>query len=200
MQATIPMTGMVLGRVTRAPGPGLAWKLSNLANLWHGWWRHWVACRLGVGHFYGTLHALLTRADGTVINYGLISTRVITDVGVAFLVDDWDNNTTDFTDMNYHACGTGVGAEGVAEEALGAEATTITDRGTGAKTQPAANQLRSVGTQAFTDVGVITEHGIFSDVAESAGVLWDRSMFAAINVANGDSIAWTYTCTVSAGG
>jgi hypothetical protein len=176
------------------------WKLSNLANLWRGWWRHWVACQLGIGHFYGTLHARLMRADGTVINYGLVSTRVITDVGVAFLVDDWDDNTTDITDMNYHACGTGVGDEGVGEDVLGAEATTITDRATGAKTQPAANQLRSVATQAFTNTGAITEHGIFSVVTESAGVLWDRSLFAAINVANGDSIAWTYTCTVSSGG
>jgi len=68
------------------------------------------------------------------------------------------------------------------------------------ETQPAANQLRSVGTQSFTGSGAITEHGLFSVITESAGVLWDRSVFSAINVDNGDSIEWTYTCTVSAGG
>lgn len=30
--------------------------------------------------------------------------------------------------------------------------------------------------------------------------VWDRSVFAAINVASGDSIQFTYTLTLSAGG
>jgi len=134
------------------------------------------------------------------INYGTLAYRVITDNGVAFLVDDWDADTTDITTMNFHACGTGAVAENQTDSALGAEATTITDRVAGTKSQPAANQLRSVGTQSFTGSGAITEHGLFSVITESAGVLWDRSVFAAINVVNGDSIQWTYTCTVAANG
>jgi len=200
MQSQLALKGKMTARHIKAPGPGLWWKVRNLVHLWRGWWRHAIAKALGIGHFYGRLYARLVRADGTVVNYGLISTRLITDVGVAFLVDDWDDDTTDITTMNFHACGTGVGAEAAGDTALGTESTTITDREAGAKTQPAANQLRTIATQDFTGSGAITEHGIFSVVTESAGVLWDRSVFSAINVANLDSIQWTYTCTLSSGG
>jgi hypothetical protein len=115
-------------------------------------------------------------------------------------VDDWDDDTTDITTMNYHACGTGTTAESASQTALVTEATTITDREAGAKTQPAANQLQTVATQTFTGAGAITEHGLFSVVTESAGVMWDRSVFSAINVGNSDSIQWTYTATFSSGG
>jgi hypothetical protein len=134
------------------------------------------------------------------LDYGILSYRVITDAGVAFLVDDWDTAAQEITNMNYHASGTGAVAEAVGDTALGAEATTITDRVAGTKSQPAANQLRSVGTQSYTGAGAITEHGLFSVITESSGILWDRSVFAAINVGNGDSIQWTYTCTVNSGG
>jgi len=44
-----------------------------------------------------------------------------------------------------------------------------------------------------------TEHGIFS--AASAGTLWDRSKFTAINlVAGSDSLQTQYDMTASAGG
>jgi len=200
VEGMIGLRSSVRMKVRRAAGPGILWKISNLRNLWRGWWRHQAARLLGVGHFYGTLEARLRRADGSVVNYGLISTRVITDAGVAFLVDDWDDDTTDITDMKFHASGEGTDAEAAGDTALGSEATTVTDRAEGTPTQPAANQLRSTATQNYTGAAAITEHGIFSVVTESTGVLWDRSMFSAVNVANGDSITWTYTCTVSAGG
>jgi len=73
-------------------------------------------------------------------------------------------------------------------------------RATGTRSQPAANQYRSVGTVTFDAITAVTEHGILSQAATGGGVLWDRSVFTAINVASGDSIQFTYTCTVSAGG
>jgi len=150
------------------------------------------------------LYATVFRADGTVERLGLIATKFITDTGVAFLVDDWDNSVTDFTTMNFHGCGTGTNAENQTDSALQTESTTILNpdstRATGTRSQPAANQYRSVGTLTFDGAGAITEHGIFSQSATGGGVLWDRSVFSAINVANLDSIQFTYTCTVSAGG
>ena len=101
------------------------------------------------------------------VNYGVVGRRVVTDTGVAFLVDDWEDDTTDITTMNFHASGTGVVAEDQTDTDLGAESTGVTDRATGTKSQPAANQLRSVGTQAFTGGAAITEHGLFSVVTES---------------------------------
>jgi hypothetical protein len=55
-----------------------------------------------------------------------------------------------------------------------------------------------VATFNFTSTLAITEWGLFS--ASTSGTLWDRRTFSAINVANGDSIQFTYTLTVPAGG
>jgi hypothetical protein len=152
----------------------------------------------------GRLHATVIRADGSIERLGLIATKFITDLGVAFLVDDWDASVTDLTNMNFHGCGTGVAAENQTDSALGTESTTALNpdstRATGTRSQPAANQYRSVGTLTFDATAAITEHGILSQAATGGGVLWDRSVFSAINVVSGDSIQFTYTCTVSAGG
>lgn len=152
----------------------------------------------------GRLHATVIRADGSLEHLGLISTKLITDAGLAFLVDDWDNNVTDLTTMNFHGCGTGTVAEAVGDTALGTESTTALNpdstRATGTRSQPAANQYRSVGTLTFDASAAITEHGIFSQAATGGGTLWDRSVFAAINVVSADSIQFTYTVTISSAG
>ena len=165
----------------------------------------WRGLTSGLGVFaVGRLYASVLRADGRIEHLGLLSTRLVTDAGVAFLVDDWDNNGQDISTLNYHGCGTGVGAEAVGDTALGTESTTALNpdstRATGTRSQPTANQYRTVGTLTFDASAAITEHGIFSQAATGGGTLWDRSVFAAINVANGDSIQFTYTCTFSSGG
>lgn len=159
----------------------------------------------GTGIFgVGRLYATVLRGNGQIEHLGLLSTKVITDAGVAFLVDDWDASVTDLTTMNFHGCGTGVAAENVTDTALGTESTTALNpdstRATGTRSQPAANQYRTVGTLTFDATAAITEHGILSQAATGGGVLWDRSVFTAINVSSGDSIQFTYTCTVSSGG
>lgn len=159
----------------------------------------------GTGIFgVGRLYATVLRRNGDIEHLGLLSTKVITDAGVAFLVDDWDNSVTDLTTMNFHGCGTGTNAEAVGDTALQTESTTALNpdstRATGTRSQPAANQYRSVGTLTFDASAAITEHGILSQASTGGGTLWDRSVFSAINVASGDSIQFTYTCTVSSGG
>lgn len=159
----------------------------------------------GTGVFgVGRLYVSVRRANGDVEHLGLVCTKVITDAGVAFLVDDWDANGQDISTMNFHGCGTGTNAEAAGDTALQTESTTALNpdntRATGTRSQPAANQYRSVGTLTFDASAAITEHGIFSQAATGGGTLWDRSVFSAINVASGDSIQFTYTCTVSAGG
>jgi len=59
-------------------------------------------------------------------------------------------------------------------------------------------QYVSVGTISYTTTKAITEHGLFN-TADST-VLMDRTVFSAINVVDGDSIQFTYTLTVTAGG
>lgn len=146
----------------------------------------------------------LHKADGTWIDYGIVSRRVVTDAFVAYVVDDWDGGATVIDNFNYHGVGTGTTAEAAAQTALITESTTVLNpdstRATGTKSQPAANQMRTVGTITFDGAAAITEHGVLSQAATGGGTLMDRSLFAAINVASGDSIVATYTMTLTAGG
>lgn len=197
-------------RIRRAP---LSWRLRN--TLRWSFVKGWIATHLiapfanrwGVATITSELRAILTDGrTGERINYGVLSYRVVTDAGVAFFVDDWDNSGTDISTLNFHGCGTGAGAEAVGNTALTTESTTALNpdstRATGTRSQPAANQYRSVGTLTFDADAAIIEHGLFSQAATGGGTLWDRSIFAAINVvgANADSIQFTYTATLSSGG
>lgn len=144
----------------------------------------------------GTLHAQVIHADGTKGPKLFCGKRSVTDAGVAFLVDDWDDGSTDIGNFNFHDSGTGIVAENVTDTGLGTPAGPARIAGT--KSQPAANQLRTIATIAYTATLAITEHGVFSAI--TVGTLWDRTVFAAINVVNTDSIQFTYTLTVNAGG
>lgn len=144
--------------------------------------------------FASELSAKLIKADGQVIDYGVVSRRVVTNAGVTFLRDCL-MNTVEPENINWHDSGTGAVAENVTD-------TTITPAGparvSGTQSTPASNQYRSVATVSYTGTLAITEHGLFS--ASTAGTLWDRSVFTVINVINGDSIQFTYTLTINAGG
>lgn len=138
------------------------------------------------------------------LDFGLASLRVVTTAGVNYLVDSFQN-AVEPEAMKYHGTGTGVGVEAIADTALGAECTTALNpdntRATGTTAEGAtANIYRTVGTNTYDAAAAITEHGIFSQAATGGGVLLDRSLFAAINVASGDSLQSTYDLTFTAGG
>lgn len=144
---------------------------------------------------YGGLSARVIRADGTVEDKGLISTKLVTTVGVNYLVDALQN-LVEPENLRFHGSGTSSTAEAVGDTALGAEVET---RATGSQLEGAsANIYKTVGTIAYTATRAIVEHGIFS--ASTAGTLLDRSVFAVINVNSGDSIEFTYELTIPAGG
>ena len=140
------------------------------------------------------IQAILDRR--TAVDYGLLGVRVVTSAFVAFVVDQLQTETAVFGDFKYHDAGVGTTAENVADTAI--ETTDGESRATGTQTESAANAYRSVGTISYTTSKAVTEHGLFND--SSAGTLMDRTVFSAINVVNGDSIQFTYTLTVSAGG
>jgi hypothetical protein len=199
--------GGVVENARRAPW---RWRLKNallpghLRAAFGAWAAPKLAKVLGFTALTADLRLVHKQADGTVTDYGIVSRRVITDTGVAFLVDDWDNDAQNITNMNYHGCGTGTNAENATDSALQTESTTILNpdntRATGTKSQPTAPQLRSAGTVTFDGAGAITEHGLFNQAATGGGVLWDRSVFSAVNVVSGDSIVFSYTVTFSSGG
>lgn len=158
-------------------------------------WKAEVSEQFGFVGPVARLEAVLIKADGTRIDLGILSKRVVTNNGVGHIVDS-HQNLAEMEAINFHDCGTGTTAEAATDSAL------VTPyggaRATGTQSEPASNQYRSTGTVSFTSTLAITEHGIFS--ASTVGTLFDRSVFAAINVVSGDSIQFTYTVTYTAGG
>jgi hypothetical protein len=144
----------------------------------------------------GTLHARLFRSDGEIIDKGLIATEKVTNAGVNYMVDCFQSTGSLLNVFKWHDSGTSSGAESTGDTALGSA---IGDaRTSGSQTEEASHQYKSVATHTYATSGAIVEHGLFS--ASGAGTLWDRSIFAEINVTTGDSIEFTYTLTCTAGG
>lgn len=130
-------------------------------------------------------------------NYGVVSQRFVTTVGVTDIAAAFAGAFT-LSNYNYHASGTGTTAENIADTAL---VTEVETRVAGTQSNPSAGVYRTVATQAYTATRTIAEHGIFNQLA-AGGHLLDRSVFSGstIGVVNGDSIQWTYNHTVTAGG
>jgi hypothetical protein len=202
MNGTISARGDLASKLVKPGRPNLSWIVSNRLNWKYlkGWLAENVtapvAKRFGLLTAIGKLEAKHFRADGTVVDYGVLSRRVVTDAFVAFVVDQLQVETSVFGDFKYHDSGVGTTAEAAANTAI--ETTDGEARATGSQTESAANAYRSVGTISYTTTKAITEHGLFND--PTAGTLMDRSVFSAINVVNGDSIQFTYTLTLTSGG
>lgn len=182
-------------------------RLKNLGNIWRGLWKIILARVLRVPHIYGCVYAKIIRGDGSVVNLGLVSTRVVTDTGVGYVVDAFQNSV-ELENMKFHGYGTGTTAEAASQTALVTELTTEyasdNTRPTGSTTEGAsANIYRTVATLSPDGSGTlaITEHGVFSQAATGGGVMFDRSVFSAINLTRGsDSLQTTYDATFPSGG
>jgi hypothetical protein len=190
-------TGELKARVIRAPRPTVAWRMKNFRHWFRGWWRRQAADFLKLAYMHGELAVVHVKADGSRVNYGTVSHRVVTTAYVtALATNQFDGSSPDLADFDYHDCGTGTNAEAAGDTAL--QTPYGGSRTDGTPTNPGAGQYRNTGTINFTGSLAITEHGLFS--ASSSGTLMDRSVFAAINVGNGDAIEFAYTITYSAGG
>ncbi|MGH9766103.1 MAG: hypothetical protein ACREAB_01610 [Blastocatellia bacterium] len=181
-----------------------AWRAKNFRYLWRGLWRVVIARLFGLANFYGQLSLAVIRRDGRILDYGLASLRVVTDTGVGFIVDAFQN-IVELENMKFHGIGTGGTAEAAAQTALVTELTTEynpnSTRATGSTTEGAsANIYRTVGTNTVDATAAITEHGIFTQGATGGGVMLDRSLFSVVNLANGDSLQSTYDFTITSGG
>jgi hypothetical protein len=184
---------------SRAP---LSWKLRNGARWDYIWGLLGTGAAKGLTALFGiptltsTLQAKLIRLDGTTVDFGIVSRRVVTTAFVNFMVDQMQAETSEWGDFKFHDSGVGTTAAAVGDTDI--ETTDGESRATGSQTEGAANIYESVGTISYTTTKAITEHGLFS---QSTGTtLLDRHVFSAINVNNGDSIQFTYDFTVSSGG
>jgi hypothetical protein len=154
------------------------------------------------GRIEAQIEQILT-TGGKLIDYGVLGRRLVTNAGVNFFVDAWQN-LTEIEVLIYHGVGTDNTAESAGDTALGAESTTALNpdstRATGSQTEGAsANIFRTVGTVTFDGSAAIVEHGLLSQAATGGGVLWDRTVHGAINVVDGDSIQYTHETTINSG-
>jgi len=151
----------------------------------------------GIPTMTAVLRARVIKADGTVVDYGVLGRRVVTDVFVNFMVDQMVAETTEWGDFKFHDSGEDNTAESAANTDMG-----LTDgeaRATGSQGEGAsANIYQTVGTISYTTIKSIVEHGVFSQI--TGGTLLDRTVFTSIGVDNGDSIQFTYELTVNSGG
>lgn len=163
-----------------------------------------IAKKLGIPTFYGSLFIKTFDPLGNLKeDHGLVSLRVVTDTGVAYIVDAFQN-LTELENMKYHGIGTGVTAEAASQSALVTELTTELNpnstRATGTTTESAANVYQTVGVNTVDAAVALREHGVFSQAAVPGGVMIDRSLFAAVNLESGDSIQTDYRLTFASGG
>jgi hypothetical protein len=202
MQATVLYTGELSGTLIRKDGSHRDLTLSlnspilravQPESFWRKVWKTLLR--------EGTIPASMGFAVFMQHLVGLESgpmVALVTTVGVNYMAADFIANGSSPTigGLKYHDSGTGTVAAAIGDTALGSAAGPARVAGTGSN--PSANIYRSVATIAYTGTLAVTEWGLFS--AASAGTLWDRRVFAAINVVNGDSIQFTYNLTIAAGG
>ena len=138
---------------------------------------------------------LLDRGDRLSSQLALVVTG-----GANFLATDMASGQASprISSMNFHDSGTGTVAATSTDSGLGTQAGPTT-RATGTQSNPTTNQYRSLGTISYSGGLAITEWALFNQSAQG-GTMWDRRVFGAINVISGDSIQFTYTLTVNAGG
>lgn len=148
---------------------------------------------------HSRLYVRVIRADGRMIDYGMVGVHLITNAGKTYVRDAWIN-TVELENMKFHALGTGTTAPAVTDTALQTELTTQYNpdntRATGSLTNNGSNVFRTVGTNTVDASAAITEAGLMSQAATGGGVLFDRQTFAAINLAAGDSLQTTWDITI----
>lgn len=150
-----------------------------------------------------SLAIVVFRLSGAVEDHGIVGRKVVTDAGVGFIVDAFQN-LVELENQKFHALGTGTTAEAASQTALVTELTTEYNpdntRATGSTTETSANIYRTVGTNTLdgTPGAALREHGIFS--AATAGTLLDRTLFSAITLSSGDGLQSTYDLTLTSGG
>lgn len=191
------------------------YRLRNKSNILRGLSSIFVAKQVGAPTFFGVVHHKVFRdaefddlgriiGAREILELGIVSCRVVTDTGVAFIVDAFQN-LVELENMKYHGFGTGGAAEAAANTALTTELTTQyavnSTRPTGTTTEGATgNIFRTVATLTPDAAVAITEHGVFDQAATGGGTMIDRSLFSAVNLnGTGDALQTTYDLTFTSG-
>jgi hypothetical protein len=139
------------------------------------------------------------RLPGVTGSYGEVaySHNLVTNAGKAFFVGR-AGNVGSYSPATYLAIGTGTTAAAAADTALETEITTnggarAAATVTQTTTTVSNDTLQLQHTWTFTGSEAVTEEGIFTE--STAGTLVAHQVFAAVNVASGDSLQITHTLT-----
>lgn len=174
--------------------PEIAWKVDNLPYLYRGFSRVNRESKSNCNRPAGVLHARVNKPEG-ILDLGLASVNVVTDAGVAYIIDALQN-LVEAENLKYHASGTTNTAENANQTALIAEVGT---RVAGTQVEGAiANIYKTVATLTYGSAFTIVEHGLFS--ASTTGTLFDRSIFTGIGVDASTGLEFTYQWTLNSGG
>jgi hypothetical protein len=194
--------------VVRGINTGVEWlrkyREANWPNLLRGLEKIALCEMLELPGHFGTWYARHLRRDGDVLDYGLVSARVVTTVGAAFLIDAWQNSV-EIEIMRFHGIGTTNTAEAVGDTGLAAEVTAglspDNTRATGSLAEGAgSNTFRSVATNTVDSGVTIVEAGIFSQAATGGGTMFDRGIFGGLVMAPTDQLETTWDWTCNTGG
>lgn len=138
-------------------------------------------------------------------DYGLVCERKVTTAAMNAVVDAFQGSFN-LSDFNFHGLGTGSGAEGAGDTALGTELTTEYTgnlRATGTQGEGAsANIYNTTATNTLdgTPGAAIREHGVFTSATPGMGTLLDRSLIGPYTLSSGQGIQTPYEITFTAGG
>lgn len=146
-----------------------------------------------------TLRVVKIERGGRHIDYGVVSRKKVTQAFVKDLAATLAASAgpyATFNDYKFHGSGTDNTGESNAQTAL---ITEVATRSTGTQvdfSSGTTGNYRTVATITYGASFTIVEHGLFN--ADPSGTMLDRSVFAGIAVASGDSIQFTYELTISA--
>lgn len=195
MNENLNVGGILDAKLVRADGQEL--QHPTLGQLFERLSKGVDDALIGAGEFFIThLQAHHYDADGNLKGHHDLGSGLVTTAGVNLLAADYSNTTATLKLANYHDSGTGTTAAAIGDTGL--QTGTGNARVSGTQSNPSSGQYRTVATLSYTASAAITEWGLFT--ASSSGTMWDHKVFSAINVANGDSIQFTYTLTCTAGG
>jgi hypothetical protein len=200
-------SGELTFKVHKAPGPGLAWKLSN--NLRPAFIRGWAAYHLaptlgktlGFGTIISKLDVKVRKANGEWINYGTVDYRVVTTAFVTAMALALGTQASP-GNLFYHALGSGSAAAAVGDTGMVTELTTEYTgdvRATGTHTESAGVYTTVATNTIDSGTPTVYEHGVMG-AASGAATLIDRHTFSGVPMASGDSFVSTYALTLTAGG
>lgn len=206
-------------------GPGFWWHFRN--RIRYSFWSGWIAFHLarllsktlGVVTLVSELRLIKRTADGVIVDYGVVSYRMITTAGVNMLANDFNGGASgaDISNFKFHGWGGVKGTTPPATEqapelrtdnALITPLVTSYQLGTTLPVVPGTSTATTFTdptytTQyaaTFTEDMIINEHVLANQAAIAGATVWDRSKYGNTPMKKDESMTFQYVLTIQSGG